>query len=52
MQKTQIKILGKYMCCNDNIIKAKVLLLLKKIFSEIGEELFLILDFLPGKDKE
>ena len=52
ISKNYIKILGKYMCCNDNIIKAKVLLLLKEIFSEIGEELFLILDFLPDKDKE
>ena len=36
----------------DKILKSKVLILLKEIYSELGEELFYILDFLTDKDKE
>ena len=50
--KNYVKILGKYICINDNIVKSKVLILLKEIYSELGEELFYILDFLTDKDKE
>ena len=50
--KNYVKILGKYICINDNIVKSKVLILFKEIFSEIGEELFFILDFLTDKDKD
>ena len=50
--KNYVKILGKYICINDNIIKTKVLLIFKDIFEVIGEELFYILDFLTDKDKE
>ena len=52
MSKNYIKILGKYMCLNDNLVKSKVLILIKEIFNEIGEELFIILDFLTDKDKQ
>ena len=50
--KNYIKILGKYICINDNIVKSKILTLFKEIFSVIGEELFFVLDFLTDKDKE
>ena len=50
--KNYVKILGKYICINDNIVKAKVLILFKQIYEEIGEELFFLLDFLTDKDKE
>ena len=50
--KNYVKILGKYICINDNIVKSKVLILFKEIFSIMGEELFFILDFLTDKDKE
>ena len=50
--KNYVKILGKYICINDNIVKSKVLILLKEMYSELGEELFYILDFLTDKDKE
>ena len=50
--KNYVKILGKYICINDNIVKSKVLILFKEIFSVMGEELFFILDFLTDKDKE
>ena len=50
--KNYIKILGKYICINDNIVKSKVLILFKIIFEEIGDDLFYLLDFLTDKDKE
>ena len=50
--KNFIKILGKYICINDNIVKSKVLILFKEIYEEVGEELFYLLDFLTDKDKE
>ena len=52
MSKNYVKILGKFICSNDNIIKAKVLILLKEIFAEIGDELSILLDFLTDKDRE
>ena len=52
ISKNYVKILGKYLCLNDNLVKYKALILIKEIFSEIGEELFVILDFLTDKDKE
>ena len=50
--KNFVKILGKYICINDNLVKSKVLLLFREVYSEMGEELFFILDFLTDKDKE
>ena len=50
--KNLVKILGKYICINDNLVKSKVLLLFREIYAEMGEELFFILDFLTDKDKE
>ena len=50
--KNYIKILGKYICINDSIVKSKVLILFKEIYEEIGDELFYLLDFLTDKDKE
>ena len=50
--KNYVKILGKYICLNDNIVKSKVLILFKEIYEEMGEELFYLLDFLTDKDKE
>ena len=52
VNKNYAKIFGKYLCVNDNSIKSKVLPLLKEIYSEMKEELFAILDFLPDKDRE
>ena len=52
MTKNYVKIFGKYICSNDNVVKAKVLILFKQIFSVIGDELFTILDFLTDKDKK
>ena len=52
MTKNYIKIFGKYISSNDNLVKVKVLILFKQIFSVIGEELFIILDFLSDKDKK
>ena len=49
--KNYVKILGKYICINDNIVKSKVLNLFKEIFIEMGDELFILLDFLTDKDK-
>jgi hypothetical protein len=42
MTKNYIKIFGKYISSNDNLVKVKVLILFKQIFSVIGEELFII----------
>ena len=52
ISKTYVKILGKYICSNDNIVKSKVLVLFREIFAEIGDELFSYLDFLTDKDRE
>ena len=52
MSKQYVKIFGKYICSNDNVVKAKVLLLFKQQFSVIGNELFDLLDFLTDKDKK
>ena len=52
MTKNYVKLFGKYLCSNDNLVKSKVLILLKAIFSSIGEELFVLLDFLTDKDKK
>ena len=50
--KNYVKILGKYICINDNIVKSNVLILFKEIFEAMGDELFFLLDFLTDKDKE
>ena len=47
ISKKYVKILGKYLCLNDNLVKYKALILIKEIFSEIGEELFIILAVFP-----
>ena len=52
VNKNYAKIFGKYLCVNDNIVKSKVLPLLKEIYTEMKEVLFEILDFLPDKDRE
>ena len=50
--KNYVKILGKYLCVNDNTIKGTILTLFKEIYSELKEDLFIILDFLPDKERE
>ena len=52
IQRNYVKIFGKYICTNDNIVKSKVLILFKHIFPVVGEELFILLDFLTDKDKK
>ena len=52
MSKNYVKLLGKYLCSNDNLVKSKILILLKEIFYSIGQELFVLLDFLTDKDKQ
>ena len=49
--KNFIKIFAKYISINDNAVKSKTLLLFKEIYSNMGDDFFVLIEFLPEKDK-